>query len=135
MARTTNRTTPEELLSGYAPEIQVLAFLLRQLVKSALPEVEERVYPGWRAIGYRQAGAGYIGGIFLYPNVVKLGFESGAMLPDHHGLLKSGPSAGKKVRYVEVREEGDIKADIIREYLAAAVELQSDKQMRRRLRR
>ncbi len=135
MARTMSITTPEELLSGFAPEIQDLAFLLRQLVKSALPEVDERVYSGWRAIGYRQAGAGYIGGIFLYPDMVKLGFESGAMLPDHHGLLKPGPSAGNKVRYVEVREEDDIKEPIIREYLAAAVELQSDRQVRRRLQR
>ena len=123
MPHNRRKTTPEQLLADYPPNIRTLANLLRQLLKTALPEAEERVYPGWRAFGYRHPMAGYIGGIFIYPEVVKLGFEFGAMLPDPHGLLRAGPSAGRQVRYLEVREEEDIIPDVIGEYVLAAVGL------------
>ena len=69
--------------------------------------------------------AGYICAIFLNPGMVKLGFEYGAMLPDPKRLLKPGPSAGKQVRYLEVREESDIDPEAIRDLLVTAVEFRS----------
>lgn len=108
------------MLADYPPEIQSLAGRLRRLVRAALPEAEERVYPGWRALGYRHPEAGYVGGIFLHPDMVKLGFEHGATLPDPHGLLIAGPAKGKQVRYLEIRDESDIVPEIIRDLLLAA---------------
>ena len=102
--------------------MQSLASRLRRLVKDTLPEAEERTYPGWRAIGYRHPAAGYIGAIFLHQKMVKLGFEHGAKLPDPHGLLKPGPSASMQVRYLEIVEEGDVDAGVIRQLIEAAME-------------
>ena len=121
MPRNRRNVTAEQLLADYGPEVQGLVGLLRRLVREALPEAEERVYPGWRAIGYRHPAAGYVGGIFLYPDMVKLGFEHGAMLPDPEGRLQPGPSAGKQVRYLEVWDESDIVPEVIRNLLLAAV--------------
>ena len=123
MPQPRDKITPEQLLADYPPEIQSLANRLRQLVKEVLPEAEERTYPGWRAVGYRHPQAGYIGGIFLNSNMVRLGFEFGAMLPDPQGRLKPGPSSSKQVRYLEIREAAGLRPEVIREYLLAAVEL------------
>ena len=45
--------TPEQFLADYPPEIQEMADGLRAMVKQAVPDIEEKVYRGWRLIGYR----------------------------------------------------------------------------------
>ena len=125
MPRTRIHTTPDQLLADYPPEIRFLTSVLRRLVREVLPDATERAYPGWRGIGYRHPVAGYVCAIFLNPEMVKLGFEYGAMLPDPKRLLKSGPSAGKQVRYLEVCEESGIDMEVIRDLLVAALEFRS----------
>ena len=125
MPRTRIHTTPGQLLADDSPEIRFLTSILRRLVMEVLPDATGRAYPGWRGIGYRHPVAGYICAIFLKPEMVKLGFEYGAMLPDTKRLLKPGPSAGKQVRYLEVREESGIDPEAIRDLLVTAVEFRS----------
>ena len=48
--------TPETFLASYPAPIQELAQQLRAVVKEAVPEINERVYRGWRLIGYRVIG-------------------------------------------------------------------------------
>ena len=122
MTRSFAEIAIEELLDDYPPPVRDLAQTLRLLVKLTLPQAQERPNNGWRAIGYHQADVGYLGGIFLHPNMVKLGFEHGAKLPDPLGLLKPGPSAGNQVRYLEIRDAADIDAGAIQDLLVAAEE-------------
>lgn len=45
--------TVEQFLAYYPPDIRALALSLREIVKEALPEHVDAVYPGWQLIGYR----------------------------------------------------------------------------------
>jgi len=45
------KTSPEEFLSTFPPEMQELANKLRSLVKETIPNVKEAVYTGWKLIG------------------------------------------------------------------------------------
>lgn len=116
--------SPEQLLADYPPPIQQLAQQLRQMLQTLLPTAAERAYPGWRGIGYRHPHAGYLCAIFLHPCQVKLGFESGAQLPDQQHILKPGPAAGKQVRYLEINNPQDIDPQQIAQLLTAALDLQ-----------
>lgn len=90
------------LLAGHSEHVKTTIAALRVLVKDVLPEVEERVYPGWKAIGFRHPEAGFIGGLFPMADHVKVAFESGARLSDPAGALELPKSSGKTVRYVTV---------------------------------
>ena len=48
MPGTRTNTTPEQLLADYPLGIQLLASVLRRLVREVLPDANERAYPGWR---------------------------------------------------------------------------------------
>ena len=130
MPRKSRSLTPEQLLADYPPKIRELVGDLRRLIKSALPEAEERAYPVWRGLGYRHPAAGYLGAIFPQQNRVKLGLEHGAQLPDPAKLLKPGPSGGRQVRYVEIAGPDDMDRDAIAALLTAAVALQQERRER-----
>jgi hypothetical protein len=73
----------------------------RDAVLAADPDLSERLYPGWRGVGYRHPEAGYICGIFPQPDgEVRLLFEHGAAMPDPERLLEG---AGTQTRYLVVR--------------------------------
>ncbi len=91
---------PEQFLSAYPEPLQSLAHALREVVKTALPEVQEAVYPGWKLIGYRVPSGkktAYVGFVAPQPGRVVLGFEHGYLMTDPDGLLTSG---GNQVRVV-----------------------------------
>ena len=113
--------SPNAFLAGLPRDTQALAQRLRTIITSTLPDAAERVYPGWRGIGYRHPQTGSICAIFITADMVKLGFEHGASLTDPHGLLIAGPSGGTQVRYVEIRRLRDIRISPIRALLRQAV--------------
>jgi hypothetical protein len=80
--------------------------------------VEERVYPGWRAIGYRDAQAGYFCGIFPRDDHVRLLFEHGRELNDPEGLLEG---SGTQTRHISLRSGGPVPASAIRDLLDQAL--------------
>jgi hypothetical protein len=90
----------ERVLAGYPAGIRALAERLRALVRAALGEPEERVYAGWRALGYHDAQAGYFCGIFPRRGEVRLVFEYGAALADPDGILTG---SGTQTRNVVLR--------------------------------
>ena len=51
--------TPEQFLSGFPPEIAPLSNHLRGLIRRAVPDPIEAVYPGWKLIGYPGAQRAY----------------------------------------------------------------------------
>jgi hypothetical protein len=71
-------------------------------VLAADPDLSERLYPGWRGVGYRHPEAGYVCGLFPQPDgELRLLFEHGATIADPEGVLE-GP--GTQTRYIIARE-------------------------------
>ena len=67
---------------------------------AADPDLTERLYPGWRGVGYRHPEAGYVCGIFPQPDgQLHLLFEHGATMPDPEGVLQG---SGTQTRYLIV---------------------------------
>jgi hypothetical protein len=89
----------EDLLDDHTPAVAELARQLRELIRSAMPDATERIYPGWHGIGFHHPTAGYVCGLFPGIDNVRVGFEHGHLLSDPHGLFDSG---GNQVRYVTV---------------------------------
>lgn len=59
----------------------------------ALPDLTERVYPGWSGLGLRHPRAGLIASIFGRDEDVAVYIERGAFLPDPDGLFEgAGPA-------------------------------------------
>lgn len=80
MAKRTTKPTritsdPEVLLLEYPRQIRALAKRLRRLTRHTVPEAIEKVYPGWRGIGYYHPQSGNFCDIFPQPDRSKLGFE------------------------------------------------------------
>mgnify|MGYP001581345012 FL=1 len=89
-------------------------------MKKAVPALSEAAYPGWKAVGFRHAKAGYVCGVFPSAVGVRLIFEHGAKLADPDGLIK-GAGRVKQVRYVTIRSPADIKVRALTRLVRAAV--------------
>jgi hypothetical protein len=117
--------TPEDILKDHNASVQEIAQKLRGIIKNAIPDANEKAYPGWHGIGYRHPKAGYFCCIFPFENKVSLAFEYGAFLPDPDHLLSVPPTSGKQVRYVYMMTEQDIREDELVALLHAAIMLKS----------
>jgi hypothetical protein len=89
------------LLSDNPPDIVELTLRLRDEILSVIPHASERVYFGWRGIGFHHPTAGYICAVFPSEDDVRLGFEHGHILYDPRRLLEG---TGRWVRYLTVPE-------------------------------
>ncbi len=98
-----------DLLTDCPPWQVAVVERLRRLMAVVLPEAVEKVYPGWRAIGYRHPAAGYIGGIFPTDQGVRLLFEHGASLPDPSGVLEGEI---KQVRWITFEDSSAVTPEL-----------------------
>ena len=117
------KTSPEEFLSTFPPEMQELANELRSLVKETIPNVKEAVYTGWKLIGYRVKKGrkdAYFCFIAPFPNRIMLGFEYGIQLFDPTLRLEGD---GTQVRYLTVREKDDIDPESFRAFIVEAAQI------------
>lgn len=110
--------TPEQFLAGYPPNVIALAERLRSVVRETVPTASEHVYPGWKALGYRDPQSGYFCGIFPQSDHVRLLFEHGAALTDPDRLLQG---TTRQVRYLEVRDAEETPISAIKRLLRAAL--------------
>ena len=110
--------TLTELLREHSPHVARLALRVRDVIRATLPDAEERVYPGWHGIGYRDPTAGYVCAIFPKTERVEVGFERGADLPDPNRLLVRG---GKQVRYMVISELDETLEKDLQELIETAV--------------
>lgn len=116
------RPSPPELdafLGGYAEPVRSLAREARNLVLSVHPDATEKVWPGWKVVGY---GVGakmteMVCGVAPYKGRVGLTFQSGAALEDPDGLLDGG---GKRMRSVSITSAEQLRAPGLRTLLASA---------------
>lgn len=111
--------TVEGLLQGHAPEVVAATVWLRDLVRSAVPDASEKVWPGWHGIGYRHPEAGYVCGIFPHTRIVRLFFEYGADLPDPSRILTG---SGRRGRSVVIDHPDQLPAAQIIDLIDAAID-------------
>jgi hypothetical protein len=100
------------------PRTFELAAWTREMILAAEPEFGERVYRGWRGVGFRHPEAGYVCAIFPKDDHVELLFEHGASLADPEGRLEGG---GTQTRLFAVRSSDADTEQSIRELVQQAV--------------
>ena len=100
---------PDFFLAGYPDEIRVAADRLRAIVKAAVPDVVERVRPGWRIIGYDlPVGRRSVYFAWVMPELVHvhLGFPDGVFLADPDRRLEGAHLRLRRTRFLTF-EAGD----------------------------
>lgn len=130
-----NRQSVEEYLEDFPPHIRQCAEELRLLVREVVPEYIERVYPGWKLIGYRRKkGSKSFYFAFIYPTADKvvLGFEYGILLSDPNKLLIGNGSQVRQVVFKKVSNINKVQiTPLIWEAAMIAVEGRLKKQKRK----
>lgn len=112
--------TVEEHLAPYPAEIRALAETMRGLVRAAVPEVREAVYPGWQLIGYRAVNgkrSRYFAFLAPFEDRLVLGFEWGVRMADPAGILTG---SGRQVRQIELRPGEPVDREVLLDYLNRA---------------
>lgn len=114
--------TVEQLLADYPPFVQEKAAELRAFLHSCMPNATEKPYPGWKAIGFQHPQAGYVCGIFLGEEDIRLYFEHGSILSDPHHILQGDT---KQVRWIEIKRLNKTLRRRIAEMIDEAIVLRS----------
>lgn len=109
------------LLAGYPDRIVELCLDLRRMALNAIPEMSERINPGWRSVSLHHPAAGYVCGLFPRDDLVKVGFEHGRLLHDPDGVLVG---AGRQLRYLCVTSLDNRLVDDFTGFVHQAVHLQ-----------
>ncbi len=113
----------EELLEPYAGDIKKICEELRAVI-SALPvDMDERVYVGWKLIGYRVRNGSksrYVGFIAPSDSEVRLGFEYGTKIK-HSAVPLEGK--GTQVRYVSFTKPEQVKQSELVPLILEAVDI------------
>ncbi len=108
-----------DFLASYSPEVRELALKTRDIIMDMQPGLKEKVYPGWRAIGYSPSGGMKDAVFAITPHTshLNLVFFKGTELEDPNGLLKG---TGKKGRHVKIKNKSDLeKKELTLRMLAA----------------
>jgi hypothetical protein len=121
-----------QMLSGEPPEVAALVLRLRDVVRAAHPDLEERVNLGWHGVAYHHPRAGYVCALFPRGNGVNVGFEHGVDHPDPLGRL-GGTGRTRDLR-VEVGA-GPAEDEVVVDYLDLAVDQAIDRAAESRRRR
>ncbi|MDQ3992878.1 MAG: DUF1801 domain-containing protein [Actinomycetota bacterium] len=113
--------TAEEVLAylrdQHAP-LDDLAAWTRAAVLTADPDLTERVYRGWRGIGFRHREGGLVCAIYPRGESVVLLFEYGAELADPDGILLG---EGTQTRFLRVERPEPALRDRITRYVQQAI--------------
>jgi hypothetical protein len=110
----------DQLLADYPTAVVELTLRLRDVIRSILPEARERVYLGWRGLGFHHPDAGYLCALFPGADQVRIGFERGHLLHDPDGLLEGD---GHQVRYFSVRGWDDGLPEVLEALLHQATHI------------
>jgi hypothetical protein len=118
--------TPEDFLSEFPSDIQMLANDLRALIREGAPDRIEAVYPGWALLGYRipvGRKSAYWGFVHPTREYVTIGFEWGLLLSDPNDLLEGDDL--KQVRFITLRPGDAIPHAAITAWIVEAGEVAS----------
>ncbi len=114
------RSALDRLLDEAPPHVADLVRRCRGAILAAMPDATERVYLGWRGVGFHHPTAGYVCAVFPADDHAKVGFEHGHLLHDPHGRLEG---TGKRVRYLVVTDWNDHVAEALDDFIAQAIQL------------
>jgi hypothetical protein len=84
--------------------------------------LSRKVQPGWQAVAYRHAKAGYVCGVFIRSDRVMLLFEHGRQLSDPEGVLEGD---GRQVRFITYLPGAAVEETTVALYLAEAISLRA----------
>lgn len=105
----------EAFLAPYPAAIREHAATLRAIVRRAVPDVIERVRPGWQLIGYDLPigrRTVYFAYIAPEPIHIHLGFEHGVAMADPQHVLEGAHLKLKKVRFLTFPPDETIPEDL-----------------------
>lgn len=94
----------------------------RDVLIGAEPGLRERVARGWGALTLHHTAAGYVAGLFTYPDRPRIVWEHGVELFDPEGILEG---AGRQVRTQDIAAMDDVTAQAIEAFLAQSVALRA----------
>ncbi|GBF39836.1 DUF1801 domain-containing protein [Leptospira johnsonii] len=116
-----------EILKPHTKNILEIVSSLRNKIQKDFPEFEERGYPVWKAIGFRDKNSGYVCGIFPFEKNVRLIFEWGVLLKDPKKILLGDT---KQIRYLEYFSSEEIDINVIRNFLVQSLGLPKGKKQK-----
>ena len=107
----------DEYISSFAPELQAIIRILREIAKKSMPDAYELIYQG--TIGYSLSTSPFDRICYIAPqkNYVNLGFFFGTHLDDPQHLLVG---EGKRMRHVKVRSREDASNPALTQLLIEA---------------
>jgi len=110
----------QKFLESYNPQVQAIAWKLRELVLQVAPGALEQVdHPAkLLAYGWRQTYKDTICVIMPLKAAVNLGFPRGVDLPDPAGLLTG---TGKRARHIHITAMDEVNTPALHALLDAAV--------------
>lgn len=114
----------EEILSKHTKKIIEIVNAMRDYLAQEFPNFQEKGYPVWKGLGYKDPKCGYICGIFPNEQYVDFGFEYGILLKDKDKLLQGD---GKQVRYLAVKTLNEINEKAIKDFLKQSLALPTSK--------
>jgi hypothetical protein len=100
------------------PALFELAAWVRKAVLAADPDLGERVYRGWRGIGFHHPEAGYVCAIYPRTGWIVLLFEHGASLHDPEGALLG---EGKQTRFLRIEGPTPETRTLVTSYVQQAI--------------
>jgi hypothetical protein len=112
----------EDFLASYSPDVQKIALWVREEILSAVHYLKEKVYVGWKTIGYSQSGGMKDAVFSIAPqrSWVNLIFFRGTEIDDPTGLLQG---TGKKGLHVKIKSPDDIKTTKFKSLIQSAVDI------------
>jgi hypothetical protein len=120
LAKSAGDPAVDIFLRSYSPEVRAIALKAREVIRTVLPTVTEKVYPGWKVIQY---GAGdkredVFAVISPQRERINLGLANGAGLADPEGLLEG---TGVGIRHIKLTSAEAAEAPAVRELVEGAL--------------
>ena len=125
------QVTLDEFLAKSTPAIRDLTVRARELVLSVAPHAVEKVWPGWKVIGFGTDGtmAGMVCGVSPLKEAVSIALARGEEIPDPANLLAG---AGKSYGQLKLKTRAELERPEVRAILEAAFALGGDPNLMKR---
>jgi len=109
----------DTFLASFTPAVRALALEARALILDVHPGATERVWPGWKNVGYGTGSSmgEMVCAVAPTTERISINFARGTELPDPAGLLEGG---GKRGRHVKVATVEALRSPPLRALLEAA---------------
>lgn len=110
------------MLGQYDAGIRELAMQTCEFIARAIPKAEQKVYAGWRTIGFSLAGtmASQFCAVGPQQKYVNIYLMRGTELDDPKALLEG---SGKKMRHVKIKDAKELKNAALKTLIKDAAKL------------